>query len=121
MLRERYPNMPALLAAIRTQPGIFLGHRTISGLHLWLSGIRFAEDYQGLLLADQIGGFEFEGFERWIESRHNPRRLSLNSFSLAAQLAGSEASGFDQWYSWYDEFTSFSSGTANEDLLKCSD
>ena len=106
MLRERYPDIPTLLAAVRTRPGMFLGHQTISGLNLLLSGIRFAEDFHGLTEANRIGGFDFDEFERWVESRHNPRRLSHNSFGLAAHLAGSEAAGFDLWFVWRDEFAS---------------
>lgn len=110
MLRDRYPDMPTLLAAIRTRPGMFLGHQTIRGLHLLLCGIAFAEDFHGMPEADRIGGFDAAGFERWVESRHNPQRLSLNSFGLAAQLAGSEVAGFDLWFGWYDAFTGGSSG-----------
>ena len=112
VLRDRYPDLPALLAAIRTRPGMFLGHQTICGLHLLLCGIDFAEDFHGVLAADRIGGFDAVGFERWVESRHNPRRLSLNSFSLAAHLAGAEVAGFDLWFGWYDEFVGGSSGAA---------
>jgi hypothetical protein len=52
----------------------------------------------------RIGGFDYAGFERWVEARYNPRRLSLNSYSLAADLAGAEDAGFDLWFRWYDEF-----------------
>lgn len=105
MLRERYPDLPTLLSAIRLRPGMFLGHKTICGLHLLLSGFWFAEDLHELPEASRIGGFDREGFERWVEARYNPRRLSLNSYSLAAHLAGAEEAGFDLWFRWYDEFT----------------
>jgi hypothetical protein len=98
--------MPALLAAIRARPGMFLGRPTVSGLQLLLSGISIAEDYHEVPAEARIGGFDAAGFERWVESRHNPHRLSLNSFSLAAHLAGSEAAGFDLWFRWYDDFAS---------------
>ncbi len=103
-LREKYPDMPALLTAIRARPGMFLGHQTVNGLHLLLSGIWFAEDFHDLPRAKRLGGFDSEAFESWVESHHNPERLSLNSFSLAARVAGDEASGFDLWFTWYDSF-----------------
>lgn len=105
MLRESYPDIPSLLAAIRARPAIFLGKPTILGLHLLLSGIRFAEDYHDLPSHKRIGGFDFVGFEQWVESRYNPRRTTHNSFSLAEDLAGSDAAGFDLWFGWLDEFT----------------
>ena len=104
LLRERYPDMPALLAAIRARPGMFLGRPTVSGLHLLLSGIGFAEDYHGLPAGAGIGGFDDEGFERWVGERHNPGRLSLRSFGLAAMLVESEEAGLALWFRWYDEF-----------------
>lgn len=104
-LRDRYPDIPTLLAAIRARPGMFLVCKTVSGLHMLLCGIGFAEDFHGIPETERIGGFDREGFEQWVESRHNPRRLSLNSFGLAAYLAESEAAGFDLWFRWYDEFT----------------
>ncbi len=105
ILREMYPNLPALFSAIRLRPALFLGHKTINGLHLLLSGIGFAEDFHGLPAEACIGGFDSAGFEQWVEFKYNPRRLSLNSLSLAAHLAGAEDSGFDLWFRWYDEFT----------------
>ena len=104
VLRDRYPGMPTLLTAIRARPGMFLGHKSAHGLHLFLSGIPFAEDFHGLPSDARIGAFDREGFERWVESRYNPRRRSHNSFSLAAQPAGAEGAGFDLWFGWYDKF-----------------
>ncbi|MGL4554468.1 MAG: hypothetical protein ACRC33_25170 [Gemmataceae bacterium] len=102
--RELYPDMPVLLASVRQRPGMWLGRKTISGLHLLLIGIRFAEDFHSLAEPARFGGFDAAGFEGWVESRFNPRGLSLDSYSLSAHLAGSEASGFDLWFSWYDRF-----------------
>ena len=109
-MRDRYPDMPTLLAAIRARPGMFLGEQTVCGLHLLLGGINFAEDFHDLPAAGRIGGFDAAGFERWVEARHNPRRLSLNSFGLAARQAGSEAAGFDLWFGWYDAFIGGTTG-----------
>jgi hypothetical protein len=111
-VRDRYPDLPALLAAIRARPGMFLGRTTVRGLHLFLCGVGFAEDFHDLPAAARIGGFDADGFERWVEQRYNPRRLSLNSFVLAEHLAGSEVAGFDQWFAWYDEFAAGGAGAA---------
>ena len=104
VLRSRYPDMVTLLSKIRERPGMFLGRPTISGLHLFLNGISFAEDYYSL--KDRITGFDWDRFEQWIEHRFNPRKLSLGSFGLARENANDEESGFDLWFAWYDEFRS---------------
>lgn len=104
--REEYPDIPSLLSAIRKHPAMFLGHKTTYGLGLWLNGIWFAEDLYEIPADTRFGGFDRRAFERWVESRYNPSRLSRNSFSLAAQMAESESAGFDLWFGWYDEFRS---------------
>ena len=81
---------------------MFLGRPTVSGLHLFLSGIWFSEDFQ--TAHHRLSGFDRTRFEQWIESRENPRRLSLSSFGLAAETAGSDAAGFELWFEWYDQF-----------------
>lgn len=90
--------------AIHARPAMFLGEKTARGLDLFLGGIDFAEDFHGVPAEARMRGFDRAGFERWVEARYNPRRLSLNSFSLASALAGGEEAGFDLWFGWYDEF-----------------
>ena len=88
------------------------------GIGRLLSGIGFAEDFHGLPAQACIGGFDSAGFEQWVELRYNPHRLSLNSYSLAAHLAGAEDSGFELWFRWYDEFAcsrSDSDGSAKKE------
>src|SRR5262249_33278325 len=104
VLREHYPDMPSLLEAIRRRPGMFLGQATVSGLDLLLAGILFAEDYHDVPKSSRIGGFDVDGFEKWVCSKYNPQQLSLKSSGLARHLAGSETAGFDLWFNWYDEF-----------------
>lgn len=103
-LREQYPDMPTLLAAIRAHPGMFLGKPTISGLHWFLLGLRFAEEYHAVSTVAPIAGFDSSGFEQWVDSKYNSSRGSHNSFSLAAQVAGTEDAGFQLWFKWYDEY-----------------
>lgn len=103
-LREQYPNIPALLEAIRERPSMFLGEQTIGGLSLLLHGISFAEDIYEIPKEFRLGDFDWADFEKWVESRCNLRRLSLNSFGLALHLAGSDLAGFDLWFRWYDEY-----------------
>lgn len=103
-LRDKHPDLPALLEAIRRRPGMYLGEKTILGLSLLLSGIGLAEDLHGIPEDCRIGGFDFPAFEKWVEAAYNPRRLSHNSMTLAAALAESVAAGFDLWFGWYDEF-----------------
>ncbi len=102
--RERYPDLPTLLASVRQRPAMWLSRKSIRGLHLFLDGIRFAEAFHALAESARFGGFDVPGFERWVAGRYNPRRLAHNSYSLAAELAGSEEGGFDLWFGWYDEF-----------------
>jgi hypothetical protein len=101
---EQYPDYPTLLTAIHMRPGMFLGNQTISGLGHFLLGIRFAEDFHDLPVENRIGGFDFMEFEKWVEERHNPHRLSHNSFLLAADQSLSEAEGFELWFDWYDAY-----------------
>ncbi|HEY1380676.1 MAG TPA: hypothetical protein VGF55_27995 [Gemmataceae bacterium] len=96
--------MPALLAAIRARPGMYLGQKSAHNLLLFLYGFRFAEDIHGLPPEARIGGFDRDTFELWVQCRYNPQRLSHNSLSLAAHVAGAEDAGFDLWFRWYDEF-----------------
>jgi len=103
-MRDRYPDAPALLAAIRTNPGMFLGRATARGLGLLLDGVHLAEEFHAVPAADRIGGFDREDFERWVESRYNPRQLTFRSFSLAARRGRSEEAGFVLWFDWYDEY-----------------
>ena len=128
MLRDRYPDVPALLAAIRTRPGMFLGRASVCRLGHLLDGIRLAEDFHELPAADRIGGFDRAGFEKWVASRYNPRQLTVRSFTLAAYRAGREppgapvtpkvrrarrqAAGFALWFAWYDEFLAGGPGAA---------
>lgn len=104
-IRDRYPDLPTLLAAIRKRPGMFLGHQTVCGLHLLLQGFFLAEDFHDVPSDARLGGFDFEAFEKWIEARFNPQHLSVRSYWLAERLAGDEETGFDLWFRWYDEFT----------------
>lgn len=103
-LRDKYPNLPSLLEAIRQRPGMFLGHQTAYGLSVLLMGFMFAEDYHDVPAQDRLGGFDLASFEAWVEKTYNPKRLSQNSRSLAEHVAGSDAAGFDLWFRWYDEF-----------------
>jgi hypothetical protein len=104
ILRERYPDMPSLLAAIRHRPEMFLGESSLSRLDLLLAGIGFAVDFHEIPISDRMGGFDFAEFEKWIEEKYNPSRLSLRSFGLAAREARSDSVGLELWYEWYDEF-----------------
>jgi hypothetical protein len=106
-LREKYPNLPSLLDAIRQRPGMFLGHTTVYGLSVLLMGFQFAEDYHEVPASSRLGGFDIQSFEAWVERKYNPKRLSHNSRSLAEHVAGSDAAGFDLWFRWYDEYRAF--------------
>jgi hypothetical protein len=98
-LRDIYPNLETLLKTLRERPGMFLGEPTIRGLRLFLAGFEFAEDFHEVPRESRFcGGFDTDAFEKWIESRYNPRRLSLRSYGLAEHLAGSDASGLDLWF-----------------------
>lgn len=123
-MRDRYPDMPALLAAIREAPGMYIGLPTITGLHHLLHGISFAESFYEVPASQQLGGFDFHGFEEWVNTTYNLKRQSHNSFSLADHLTWSSgmvfeedyqnllhansaqsAAAFDLWFRWYDEFS----------------
>ena len=128
MLRDRYPDVPALLAAIRANPAMFLGRVSALRLGSLFDGIWLAEEFHRVPAADRIGGFDQEAFEAWVEARYNPRRLTFRSFTLAVRRAGRELprdpsgpavsrarrqeAGFILWFEWYDEFMAGGSGAA---------
>jgi hypothetical protein len=104
MSRKRVSDMAVLLAEIRQRPGMYFGRRSVTDLWLFLMGFWLAEGLHELPQESRFGGFDRETFERWAACRYNRERLSLNSFTLAARLAGAEDAGFDLWFRWYDEF-----------------
>lgn len=103
-IREQFPTLPALLAAIRRRPGAYLGEKTILALEHQLYGIRFAEEFHGIPQGSRLGGFDLDAFERWVDQTLNTQRLSVRSFHLSRHVAGSDAAGFDLWFEWYDHF-----------------
>jgi hypothetical protein len=110
--REQVPDVPALLADLRRRPGVWIGQKSIGRLNMMLGGIEFAENWHGIPADARFGGFDFIGFEAWVEQSYNPRKLSVRSFGLAAIVAGSDAEGFDLWFRWYDEFLKLKSDRA---------
>lgn len=102
--RERYPDMPSLLAAVRVQPGLFLGRATITGLHHMMNGIGYAEELHAVPPESRYSGFDIDEFDRWVEVRHNLDMGTNRSYSVAAELAGSDSAGFDLWFDWYSEY-----------------
>ena len=103
-IREQFPTLPALLAEVRRRPGLYLTEKSIQALHDQLIGIQFAEDFHDIPEQDRFGGFDLEGFEKWVEQTFNPKRLSVRSSHLARLLAGSDAAAFDLWFEWYDRY-----------------
>lgn len=104
MSQDRYPDLAALLASIRTRPGMFLGQKSVHSLSIFLQGFWFAEGLHKLAWTARLGGFDREGFEQWATRRYNPEHLSVHSFWMAARVSGADDSGFDVWFQWYDEF-----------------
>ena len=95
---------PSFLEQVRRRPGMWLGTTSIAGLHLLLQGFSLAEFVYDIPAEKMLAGFPFEEFEKWADSRFNPRRLSINSFGMAGRLADSEEGAFTLWFEWYDQF-----------------
>jgi hypothetical protein len=94
-VRRDMPDLPTFLSRVRAKPGLWVGSKTILGLHMLLMGMGLAEDYHRIPKADRFGESELDGFETWVARRHNLRGLPSKSFGLADDLAGSDAAGFD--------------------------
>ncbi len=97
---------PTLLREIRKRPQMFHGGEERSALLLrtFLGGIQYSEYFHSISKYEIMSGFSWESFEPWVMKRYNPKRLSLDSLSLANYLASNESEGFDLWFSWYDKF-----------------
>jgi hypothetical protein len=99
-----FTNWPDMLADVRRKPGMYIGGRSVEKLHCMLLGFRYAEYQYDIPEANRLGGFDFNAFEEWIAARYNPERLSVGSYWLAREAAGSDEGGFELWFRWYDEF-----------------
>ncbi len=95
---------PTFFEQVRRRPGMWLGHRSLTALQFLLHGVHLAEFFYDVPEGSRLGNFPFQEFEEWVERRYNPRRLSVNSFWMARDIADSEEAAFDLWFSWYDEF-----------------
>ena len=104
--RDKFPDVPALLADVRRRPDAWLGIKSLERLNVMLSGLGLAEDWHAIPAEERFSrrGFDFVEFEAWVAKTHKPRRLDAYSYALAAALAGSDADAFDLWFQWYDEF-----------------
>jgi hypothetical protein len=105
-LRQSIPDFPSLVAEIRRRPGMYCRKHSIRALAGLLSGIELAEDFHEIGRGSRLGTASFDRgrFERWIEQRRNPTRLTANSVTLAEIVAGSDEAGFNLWLQWYDDF-----------------
>jgi hypothetical protein len=103
-MSQPFTDWPDMLAAIREKPGLYTGRRSVERLHCLLNGWQFAELHYDVPVAKRLGGFDFNAFEDWIAARYNPEELSVGSYWLAGNAAGSDEAGFGLWFQWYDEF-----------------
>lgn len=83
---------------------MYLGSTEASALKNVLSGIFLAEYVHKIPKDRCLGGFSFTDFEAWVEEVHNPKLLSLDSFSLACIVTTTEEEAFWKWFEWYDTF-----------------
>ncbi|CAN5895591.1 hypothetical protein BH11MYX3_BH11MYX3_16550 [soil metagenome] len=56
-----------IVDVIRKRPEMFLGSRTLTGLHHFINGFRLAADSVGIQIQD--GEPPFRSFHQWIETR----------------------------------------------------
>ncbi|GLQ31356.1 hypothetical protein [Litoribrevibacter albus] len=97
---------PTLLGEIRKRPQVFLGgaERSVVLLSAFIGGIKYGEYFHSVPDHKKLGGFSWDSFENWVEEMFNPRRLTLDSMSLAAHLTSNDQEGFDLWFLWLDAF-----------------
>ncbi len=101
------PDYPSLLNEVRKRPQMYHGGKERSSILLdtFICGIQYSEAFHEIELDKRMSGFDWECFERWVEEKCNPRRLTMRSFCLAEHLTQCESKGFDLWFEWYDEFS----------------
>ena len=106
-MNPRFKDYPSLLNEIRSRPQLWHGgeERSVELLAAFLSGIRIGEELHEIPPSNRLRGFDWEAFESWVETNFNAKKLTFNSFSLAAHFSRSQKEAFDLWYSWHDEFT----------------
>ncbi|HLF96169.1 MAG TPA: hypothetical protein VI457_03415 [Methylococcaceae bacterium] len=95
---------PVLLGHIRKRPELWLNKRSPISLGTFYWGIKFSEKIYKVPEIEWLSGFDFEAFERWVEYKYNPRKLTFNSMHLAVHLCESEETAFNKWFEWYDLF-----------------
>ena len=97
---------------IRKRPMMFLGGeaRSVSLLAAFLAGIDVAEGFYRVKTGPRFSGFDWKSFEKAVDQKYNPQRLSINSFGLAKRIKGDEIEAFDLWFAWYEEFDSEQKG-----------
>jgi hypothetical protein len=96
---------PTLFENIRKRPEMWIDKKSPISLSTFIGGILFAENLYQVPKEKCLSGFDFESFERWVENKYNPRKLTFNSRYLAVHLCESEEEAFYKWFEWYDAFT----------------
>lgn len=93
------------LAVIRSRPGMYLGGKTLKGLHHYVDGIRAAEHMYNIHPSKRISDFDWGIFEPWHlkKLKIKPKGYS-RSFVNAMEMTKSDEEAFDLWFSWYDEY-----------------
>ena len=93
----------ALLKELRVRYGVHIGEKSLKLLGVYLSGYVHAQLdlIPDFLKSQDLGWFEFE---RFISDRYNPKKLTLNSFSLIRMQCESDEEAFDMFYELLDEF-----------------
>ena len=95
---------PTYFEQVRQRPAIWFGTVSLMRMQMYIDGITIAEFFHDVPEENRFRGFDFAGFEQWVEQRFNPQRLTVNSFHLARRLAKSEEKAFWLWFEWYDRF-----------------
>jgi len=94
----------SLLFVTRERPDLYLGSKTLKGLHYYIDGVFFAEHMYDIPRCKKMIDFDWARFEPWVQKEKNKKLGYYRSFGIAAKKTKSDEEAFDLWFSWYDEF-----------------
>lgn len=91
-----------ILEKIRTRPGMYIGHASVSDLFMFLVGYKTAKRELGIELSQEEKEFA-EHFHDWVQQRFNVR--TNNSWAKIILLfTRDEKDAFECFYKLLDEF-----------------
>jgi hypothetical protein len=94
-------NFYDFLQNIRKRPAMYLGQRSITRLHIFLCGYRFARSELGISQTEQER--EFGEFQSWLEQKFNVE-TTQSWANIILSRTKNESQALDNFFELLDEF-----------------